>query len=106
MVVTPFHGGTLAHAAVANPSAITSALVAELGLAEPDDAEIGACCTGDATRKALRGKGKTGIVLSTSTTRIFLETRPASRVFSFLHDYASRTGTTQSSRNARRSSRR
>lgn len=105
-MAAPFLWPTLVNPARLKPLSITSALVAELGLAEPDDAEIGACCTGDATRKALRGKGKTGIVLSTSTTRIFLETRPASRVFSFLHDYASRTGTTQSSRNARRSSRR
>lgn len=105
-MAAPFLWPTLVNPARLKPLSITSALVAELGLAEPDDAEIGACCTGDATRKALRGKGKTGIVLSTSTTRIFLETRPASRVFSFLHDYASRTGTTHSSRNARRSSRR
>jgi hypothetical protein len=62
MVVTPFHGGTLAHAAVANPSAITSALVAELGLAEPDDEEVGAVGTWHATRKALPGEGKTGSI--------------------------------------------
>lgn len=44
------------------PLSITSALVAELGLAEPDDAEIGAVGTWHATRKALPGEGKTGSI--------------------------------------------
>ena len=49
-----------------------------------DDAKVDAWGT-----KALPGKANRCIVFSTSTMRIFLETRPASRVFSSLHGYAS-----------------